>query len=72
MRWGEKQQDRAKILAGGYTITPDVSFFLQYTIDYASRCLLLGVASALKVFCFGTSLVWENPHIRNYSPGCLN
>ena len=28
IRWGEKQQDKAKILAGGYTITPDVSFSL--------------------------------------------
>jgi hypothetical protein len=35
IRWGEKQQDKAKILAGGYTITPDVSFsyiFISNTV----------------------------------------
>lgn len=26
LRWGEKQQERSKILAGGYMITPDVSY----------------------------------------------
>ncbi|XP_052095798.1 dynein heavy chain domain-containing protein 1-like isoform X11 [Mytilus californianus] len=46
LRWGEKQQERSKILAGGYMITPDVekyNYLIELMLNAQHPVLLTGL-----------------------------